>query len=183
MRHANLLASVLDLLTAGEAAAVARVLQEKTLPAVGTPYMSILEAMAIANGGNTNAALQKIHEIWGGMLDAGASTFFEGFDPQHSGNGHLRFYDRPFGCSLCHAWSSGPVFLLPWLTLGIKPVSDGFREYCVNIKTGTTAAAVVPTPYGNITIEVEDGRIVKLEHPAECCLISTAHGNAGKLRG
>lgn len=183
LRHANLLASVLDLLTAEETAAVARTLQEKTLPAVGTPYMSILEAMAIANGGNIDAALQKIDEIWGGMLEAGASTFFEGFDPQHSDSEHLRFYDRPFGCSLCHAWSSGPVFLLPWLTLGIKPVSDGFREFCTDIKTGTTASAVVPTPYGNIVIEVEAGRIVKLEHPAECTWISNYPGNAGKLRG
>jgi hypothetical protein len=46
------------------------------------------------------------------MLDLGATTFWEGFNPAEKGEEHLVFYDRPYAKSLCHAWSSAPVFLL-----------------------------------------------------------------------
>ena len=49
------------------------------------------------------------------MLDAGATSFWEGFDANEKGDEMLRFYGRPYGKSLCHAWSSAPVFLLPML--------------------------------------------------------------------
>lgn len=128
-RHANLLAVDFGLTTQEEAKKIAKSLTAKELPSVGTPYMSIFEAMAIAKSGDVDAALAKISEIWGGMLAIGATSFFEGFDPAHSGKEHYVFYDRPFGGSLCHAWGSGPLFLLPQILFGLEPAADGWKEF------------------------------------------------------
>jgi hypothetical protein len=57
-------------------------------------------------------AQKVVEKIWGGMLDLGATTFWEGFNPAEKGEEHFAFYGRPYAKSLCHAWSSAPVFLL-----------------------------------------------------------------------
>lgn len=61
-----------------------------------------------------------VERIWDGMLDLGATTFWEGFDPSARGSEHWEFYKRPFGKSLCHAWGSAPVFLLRMFNGEIK---------------------------------------------------------------
>ena len=62
------------------------------------------------------------------MLDKGALIFWEAFDPDEEDKGITSFYDRPYGRSLCHAWSAGPCQLLPETVLGICPIADGWRE-------------------------------------------------------
>ena len=171
-RHANLLA-----VTAGAAEGIStefikKALTEKNLPPVGTPYMSVFEAMALSRCNAPWEAVAKVREIWGGMLREGASTFWEGFDPAHSGNEHLAFYNRPFGKSLCHAWSAGPLFLLPQLFLGIEVLEDGWRKFRVAPLPGITASAAVPTPWGKILIDVVDGKLVSLSAPEQCTKVN-----------
>ena len=40
----------------------------------------------------------------------------------------LAFYGRPYGRSLCHAWSSAPVALLPMIAFGCEPAAV-LRDY------------------------------------------------------
>lgn len=100
----------------------------------------ILEAMAKA--GDYDGALKVIREYWGGMLDLGATTFWEDFDvldvansgridvvtPTHKKDIHGDFGEFcyvGFRHSLCHGWASGPT---PWLTqhvLGIQSLDGG----------------------------------------------------------
>lgn len=168
LRHANLLAVVFGYTTAEEAKVIAEALSAHDLPAVGTPYMSVFEAKAIALAGNANDSLTRIREIWGGMLALGATTFWEGFDPAHNGKEHYVFYDRPYGKSLCHAWGAGPLFLLPELFAGARPVEDGWRKFQLDPLPGATLAITIPTPYGNIEAVIEDGKVVSCSAPAEC---------------
>ena len=77
--------------------------------------MKSFELLALIRTGFRNEALAEISRFWGGMIKDGATTFFEAYGEGKSGSGLYDFYDRPFGLSLCHAWSSAPVFLLPMI--------------------------------------------------------------------
>ena len=167
-RHANMMAIVADLADKETSQSIADALSAGELPPVGTPYMSVFEALALAKCGRSADAVKKIREIWGGMLSLGATSFWEGFDPAHSGNEHLAFYTRPFGKSLCHAWSAGPLFLLVEMLLGVKVKKDGWKEFSLSPLPGVTLSAVIPVPGGAIEVECVKGNIVKLVSPEGC---------------
>ncbi len=167
-RHANLLAVVTGLADDAIMQTIADALAEKELPPVGTPYMSVFEALALAKAGRIESALALIREIWGGMLALDATSFYEGFNPAENGKQHLVFYDRPYGKSLCHAWSAGPLFLVPQIIAGLEPVSDGWKTFRIAPMPGITCSVTVPTPYGLIQAEIENGALQKLIAPAEC---------------
>ena len=65
--------------------------------------------MALLRSGLREEAVTHLKEYWGGMLDAGADTFWEcwdGKDPDRS----------PYGGSVvnsyCHAWSCTPAYII-----------------------------------------------------------------------
>lgn len=171
-RHANLLAAVSGIAGDTEKAAIRKALTGKELPPVGTPYMSVFEAMALAECGAPEDAVNIVREIWGNMLADGATTFWEGFTPGASFAENLTFYGRPFGKSLCHAWSAGPLFLLPRLLLGIEPLTDGWSTFKAEPMPGITINAAIPTPAGTVEIECENGIITKISAPDGCICIT-----------
>ena len=74
-----------------------------------TPYMHHYYVSALLQAGLAEKALAVIRDYWGGMLEAGADTFWEAWDPAHPDG-------SPYGGlivnSFCHAWSCTPVYLL-----------------------------------------------------------------------
>ncbi|MBF0244788.1 MAG: hypothetical protein HQL31_05900 [Planctomycetes bacterium] len=128
-------------------------------PAVGTPYMAAFEARALAQCGKIKEMLDYVRTTWGGMLKAGASTFWESWDSTASGAKHYEFYGRPFGKSLCHAWSSGPVFLLSGETFGLRPLEPGWKRFALTPPAFDLAwmCASIPTAHGSIEVTAEDG--------------------------
>jgi len=162
-RHPNLLAVFAGITSPEETSVIGAALAGDVLPRVGTPYMSAFEVLALHRAGMDDAALAKIREIWGGMLAQGATAFWEAFTPGESGPACTAFYDRPFGRSLCHAWATGPLFLLPMILFGAEPTADGWKEYAFSPRPGVTGSLAVPVPGGLFEAEVEAGRTVKLE--------------------
>lgn len=77
------------------------------------------------------------------------------------------FYDRPYGKSLCHAWSAGPAAFLPSEILGLRPLDDGWKRFSVKPNPGSLkwVSSTVPTPYGNIIVDVV-GKNMTLNVPA-----------------
>ena len=127
-------------------------------PRLGTPFMTSFALLAIGA-----PAVPRIEQLWGAMLDAGATTFWEEF----AEGSPYAMYGRPFGKSLCHAWSSAPAALLPQLVLGIRPTSDGWATFEVRPELGELewAAATVPTPHGPVRIRADSSGTV-VEVPA-----------------
>lgn len=76
---------------------------------IATPYMyhHITEALFIA--GLFEEAVSLMKSYWGKMIDLGADTFWEAFDPDSPDY-------SPYGSmmvnSYCHAWSCTPVYLI-----------------------------------------------------------------------
>lgn len=74
-----------------------------------TPYMNhhFVEALLIC--GRKEKAMEYLKYYWGGMIELGADTFWELYNPENPG-------ESPYGSSMvnsyCHAWSCTPAYLL-----------------------------------------------------------------------
>lgn len=134
-----------------------RALLGKDLASVATPYMKHLELLALVRLNERNAALDQVRKYWGGMLETGATTFYEAFnEDEETAEDVASFYDRPFARSLCHAWSAGPCALYPEILLGIRPLSNGWSEWtCSPLDEATTVSASVETSFGAIEVHLD----------------------------
>lgn len=74
-----------------------------------TPYLFHYVAEALAVSGAEEECLDLMRNYWGGMLRAGADTFWECFDPE---NPRASPYGDCHNNSYCHAWSCTPSYLL-----------------------------------------------------------------------
>ena len=140
----------------------------------------MLEGMAKA--GDYQEALDCIRQYWGGMLDLGATTFWEDFDlkwmenagridelvPEGKIDVHATYGDycyKGFRHSLCHGWASGPT---PWLSehvLGVQVLEKGCKTVRIAPNLGDLewVEGSYPTPYGPIKIRHEkksNGKII-----------------------
>ncbi len=127
---------------------------------------------ARAEAGDITGSLQVIRDYWGGMLDMGATTFWEDFDmswmknatridempnPQksdvHADNGGFCYVG--LRNSLCHGWASGPTAWLSEYVLGIKPLEPGCKKVLIKPNLGDLdwAEGSYPTPFGNIKVK------------------------------
>lgn len=70
-------------------------------------YHHLVEAYLIA--GDKEAALDKMKIYWGGMLEDGADTFWELYNPKDKA---FSPYGHHLINSYCHAWSCTPTYLI-----------------------------------------------------------------------
>jgi len=90
-------------------AALLNALRHPDLVQSRTPYLThyVTEALFIA--GHNPEALKMMRAYWGGMLEAGADTFWEAYAPD---NPRVAPYNDFHVNSFCHAWSCTPSYLL-----------------------------------------------------------------------
>ena len=132
----------------------------------------VLEARALA--GDLTGCLDVIRKYWGGMLDRGATTFWEDFDlswlddsgridaPTPAGKKDLHA-DYGAYCytglrhSLCHGWAAGPTAWLSEHILGVTPLVPGFAKARVRPRPSGLewVRGTYPTPNGPIRVEVK----------------------------
>ena len=78
-------------------------------PRMNSPYMHHYYVTALLEAGLRESAEEHLKEYWGSMLDAGADTFWECWDPEHPER-------SPYGGSVvnsfCHAWSCTPAYIV-----------------------------------------------------------------------
>lgn len=126
-----------------------------------TPYYNYYLTSAMAKMDHRQAALDWIRQYWGGMLNEGATSFWEGYDPSwYKG---IDFHTSlqadgmsGYRVSLAHGWSSG---VTPWLMeqiLGIQVTGPGFST--VNIRPDLMdlewAKGAEPTPRGILSVGI-----------------------------
>ena len=130
------------------------VLLNDSIQKITTPYMRFYELEALCAMGEQKYVLKEMKEYWGGMLNLGATSFWEEYDPTKKGAEHYAMYGREFGKSLCHAWGASPIYLLGKYYLGVKPTSPGYATYSVEPDLGGLQwmRGTVPTPSGNINL-------------------------------
>ena len=143
---------------------------------------------ARAEAGDIEGALNDAREFWGGMLQMGATTFWEDFSIDWMENAARIDEEVPEGMidihgdygaycykgfrhSLCHGWSSGPIPFATEYILGVTPVEPGYKTVRVKGNLGDLeyARGTVPTPKGVISVfhrKGTDGKIAtRVEAP------------------
>lgn len=136
---------------------------------------------AQAKAGNYQGAIDVIRTYWGGMLDMGATTFWEDFNLEWmSGSAPIdelvpvgkKDIHGDFGnfCysrlrhSLCHGWASGPTAWLSEHVLGVKVIAPGCRTLKIEPHLGDLewVEGTFPTPKGDVHIShrKQNGKIV-----------------------
>ena len=127
------------------------------VPAITTPYMRFYELEALCQMGMQKEVLKEMRDYWGGMLQEGATSFWEKYNPEETGIQHLTMYGRPYGKSLCHAWGASPIYLLGKYYLGVQPTKAGYEEYTICPVLGDLEwmEGKVPTPHGPISIRAD----------------------------
>jgi alpha-L-rhamnosidase len=95
------------------------------------------------------------------MIDEGATSFWEGYDPswpKTDFHAHLQADDGTgYFVSLAHGWSSGPTVWLTEQILGVRPEEAGFRVAAIrpDLAGLEWASGTVPTPSGPIRVRYE----------------------------
>jgi alpha-L-rhamnosidase len=139
----------------------------------------MMQARALA--GDYQGALDNISEYWGGMLDLGATTFWEDFNiewmenaaridevvPEGKTDVHGEYGDHcyiSYRHSLCHGWASGPTAWLTEHVLGIKVIEPGGTVIRIEPHLGDLewVEGTYPTPLGVLSVKHmkdENGKI------------------------
>jgi hypothetical protein len=136
-----------------------------------SPYFNAYLLDAMASLGHRREALDWIRQYWGGMLDEGATSFWENYDLRWpKSNPHLSLQaDGTSGyfVSLAHGWSAGPTTWLTENILGITPLDPGYGTVDIHpdLLDLAWAYGAVPTPHSLIKINVDKQRGIILDLP------------------
>jgi hypothetical protein len=129
---------------------------------VMSPYYGNYIIFSMSMAGHTGDALKIVRNWWGGMVNEGATTFWEAYDPmwpKKDFHKHLisDFLSTGYYVSLCHGWSSGPTSFLTERVLGVRPTGGGFKTVEIAPDLGGLAWAegTVPTPRGGLKVRAE----------------------------
>jgi len=136
---------------------------------------------ARAKAGDYKGAIDNMRQYWGGMLDLGATTFWEDFDIDWMKNGaridemvpdgkvdvHASYGGycyKGFRHSFCHGWASGPTSWLTQYVLGINVLEPGCKVIKIEPHLGDLqwVKGTFPTPLGVLKIEhrkMDDGTV------------------------
>lgn len=136
-----------------------------------SPFYGYYVLQARAKAGDYPGCFELLRRYWGGMLDLGASTFWEHFDIRWMKNAgridqlpeeekvdvHRTYGEHCYvgwRHSLCHGWSGGPTAWLSQFVLGISPVCPGYRKVRIDPHWDdlSWARGSVPTPLGTIEV-------------------------------
>jgi hypothetical protein len=153
--YTNIFAVLFDYLDAKKTQDVKQsVLLNPNALKITTPYMRFYELEALCKLGEHEHVLKEIRDYWGGMLNEGATSFWEKYNPNEKGTEHLAMYGRPFGKSLCHAWGASPLYLLGKYYLGVAPETPGYKTFNIRPELGDLQwmEGTVPTPNGEIKV-------------------------------
>ncbi len=137
--------------------------------------------LTVAAKNSVAGALDMLKEYYGGMLNMGATTFWEDFDiswldnaapineivPEGKSDIHAdfgAFCYKGLRHSLCHGWSSGPTAFLAEKVLGISVTKAGCKEITISPDLGglSWARGTFPTPLGTVSVShhrLENGNI------------------------
>lgn len=134
-----------------------------------SPYFNAYLLNAMARMGHRREALNWMRQYWGGMMDEGATSFWEAYDlrwPKQDPHLGLQA-DGASGyfVSLAHGWSSEPAAWLMEEVLGIHAVEAGFSKTVVrpDLLGMDWIKGQVAAPQGPIRVEMKNDPAMKID--------------------
>lgn len=161
-RHSNILAYLFLGCSAEQKKDIyERVVLNNDVAQITTPYFKFYENQVHCQEGNTRLLEESIRVYYGSMLESGATTLYEEYNPEQKGVEHYAMYGNPFQKSLCHAWSASPIYLLGNYRLGVQNTGIAYETFDVCPMRGDlkTFSGKVPVPGGSVTVSVDEEKI------------------------
>jgi len=136
----------------------------------GSPFYMFFVLEVLVRDGRYDLLQKTIRDYWGVQIEAGATTFWEMYDP--NAERHTR--------SHCHGWSAAPTYFLTQHVLGVQPLEPGYKSVLVRPQPSGLrwCHGRVPTPQGlvgcdwrrgegafTITVETPPGIPARIELP------------------
>ena len=155
----------------------------KTLPRGLSTFLGCFVLDACALAGRRAEALNHLRAYWGGMLELGATTFWEHFDvdwlenaaridepvPAGKRDTHRDCGEgcyRSFRHSLCHGWASFPAEWLTRQILGLSTLAPDRVAVAPSLCGLEWARGKIPTSHGPLHIEIAPDH-VEIQAPPE----------------
>lgn len=164
-------AALLSLAGLRDASEVSNNVLKKNGPSDISTFYGFYVLNALAKSNDIQTGLDFISQYWGGMLDFGATTFWEDFDLAWTENAARidelvpagkKDIHGDFGAhcyvgfrhSFCHGWAGGPTAWLSTNVLGVTPAAPGFAKVRIRPALGNLAwvEGSYPTPKGPIHV-------------------------------
>ena len=161
-RHANIFALLFGYADEKQRGKIIKnVLLNENIPQIKTPYFKFYELEAMCSIGGAEAAAERIRSYWGGMLDLGATSFWEEYSPEQIGDERFGMYGDKFGKSLCHAWGASPIYLIGKYFMGVTLLSPGYETFEVKPDLGGLEwfEGSVPVNEGSVSVSIKDGML------------------------
>ena len=161
-RHANIFALLWGYVDIEQRERIiTNVLLNDSVPQISTPYFKFYELEVMCNIGRLDYVTNQIEEYWGGMLQLGATTFWEEYNAAVTDLERYGMYGDRYGKSLCHAWGASPIYLLGRYYLGVYPTSAGYDTFVVEPQLGGLEwmKGTVPINGGTVSIELTQSTV------------------------
>ena len=176
-RHANIFAIMYGIATKEQTESIQKnVLFNEEITQITTPYFEGYELDVMGMLGHFDFIENKIRSYWKGMMDLGATTVWEEYDPKLSGADHYQMYGNKYGKSLCHAWGASPIYLVGRYFLGVTPTAPGFETFEVKPYLGSF-------DYIEGTVPMKDGEVKVYLSKEKLCVTATREGGTLLFEG
>ena len=125
-----------------------------------TPFMIEFVLEMLFKNGEYEKGDKILRSFWGGMVKAGATTFWETYIDGETEETATAMYGRPFGRSLCHIWGAGALYIIPKFYFGIGSVDFG-NAFVVQPNTELISGCSIKVPLkkGTLSVSCENGGI------------------------
>lgn len=147
-QHANMFPLAFGLVPKGNVKSVTDFVISRGLAC--SVYGSQFLLDALFEGGNAQAAIDLMTNDsdrgWLNMLNEGSTITMEAWGNKYKSNQDWN-----------HAWGAAPANIIPFRLLGVRPTSPGYRTCEIRPQIGNLrhAEGKVPTPYGSISVTVD----------------------------
>ncbi|MDO4165423.1 MAG: glycoside hydrolase [Bacteroides sp.] len=145
-------------------------------------YEKGYEYLAYAKAGRVSELWDGIYRVFGDWMDQGHTRFPENFMPNASRERQLKFYNRPYGLSLCHGANGVPVVvgalngILGFAQSDTRTDEYTFRPDLMHLKR---VDACIPVKEGSIRLKLRAEGECSIEVPAGC-VVKVITPNGGK---
>jgi len=141
-----------------------------------TPFYGYYVMEALSRLGHTQQALDWMRQYWGGMLDEGATSFWEAYDPRWPREQPHKYLqaDRKTGyyISMAHGWASGPALWLLENVVGLHSADAGGHSFEIRPELSGLlwVKGSMPAGSGILTVRVKnnDGMTISVSVPELC---------------
>ena len=157
LKHSNILAAYVGVCDREKAKELLHRIMSDEIPGVYQPYFAHFLLEAIYRNGLRDEYTLKVIDKWKAPIAECDRGLVEGFLPP----------EPTYSFDHSHAWGGTPLYSLPRALMGLKIVEPGLKELELSPSLlGLKEARVeLPTPYGDVVLEMKSGETPKVAHP------------------